>query len=194
VAGTLVHTDQGLKKIEEIESGDRVLTRSEHDSEGPIEYRAVRQTFITHPNLLLHITFSGLDGREETLVTTAAHPFFTLEAQAFVDAQDLELGDVFRLASGETAVVLAITHEQAPDGETFTTYNFEVEECHTYFVGEQGVWVHNTNEYLICTQLAAAYEKDLAKGMDAAKARLSSDNYFSRSCCLNRRCYRNRLP
>ena len=26
-----------------------------------------------------------------------------------------------------------------------TVYNFEVDECHTYYVGEQGVWVHNNN-------------------------------------------------
>jgi hypothetical protein len=24
-------------------------------------------------------------------------------------------------------------------------YNIEVEDYHTYFVGEEGVWVHNTN-------------------------------------------------
>ncbi|MGZ5029302.1 MAG: polymorphic toxin-type HINT domain-containing protein [Methylobacter sp.] len=24
-------------------------------------------------------------------------------------------------------------------------YNFEVEDFHTYYVGELGVWVHNTN-------------------------------------------------
>jgi len=29
--------DQGLKKIEEIEPGDRVLTRSEYESDGPLE-------------------------------------------------------------------------------------------------------------------------------------------------------------
>lgn len=26
----------------------------------------------------------------------------------------------------------------------FTTYNFEVADWHTYFVGEPGVWVHNS--------------------------------------------------
>ena len=26
-----------------------------------------------------------------------------------------------------------------------TVYNFEVEETHTYFIGEYGIWVHNTN-------------------------------------------------
>ncbi|WP_228128037.1 HINT domain-containing protein [Acinetobacter bohemicus] len=25
-------------------------------------------------------------------------------------------------------------------------YNFEVEDHHSYFVGEQGLWVHNTGE------------------------------------------------
>ena len=31
--------------------------------------------------------------------------------------------------------------------KTFTTYNFEVEGFHTYFVGKSGVWVHNTGTF-----------------------------------------------
>lgn len=31
-----------------------------------------------------------------------------------------------------------------PDGYLATVYGFEVEDYHTYFVGELGVWVHNT--------------------------------------------------
>lgn len=31
-----------------------------------------------------------------------------------------------------------------PDEYLATVYNFEVEDYHTYFVGELGVWVHNT--------------------------------------------------
>ena len=30
-------------------------------------------------------------------------------------------------------------------------YNLEVEENHTYFVGEEGLWVHNCDNCLIVT-------------------------------------------
>lgn len=29
-----------------------------------------------------------------------------------------------------------------------TVYNLEIEDYHTYFVGEHGIWVHNTKEVL----------------------------------------------
>jgi len=41
-------------------------------------------------------------------------------------------------------VLEAVEFENAPAGETFTTYNFEVADYHTYFAGAEGIWVHNT--------------------------------------------------
>ncbi len=39
----------------------------------------------------------------------------------------------------------ASLESQVKWAHTCTVYNFEVEDFHTYYVGEQGVWVHNTN-------------------------------------------------
>jgi transcription-repair coupling factor (superfamily II helicase) len=44
VAGTLVHTDQGLVPIEQLKVGDMVLSRSEHDPDAPNEYKRVFRT------------------------------------------------------------------------------------------------------------------------------------------------------
>ena len=54
-----------------------------------------------------------------------------------------QAGDVVTTANGGSATIAANLRERAPPGETFTTYNFEVAEFHTYFVGAAGVWVHN---------------------------------------------------
>jgi hypothetical protein len=63
--------------------------------------------------------------------------------EAFVPAEELNVGEKFTLATGGNAVLERIDIELAPTGLPFSTYNFEVEHYNTYFVGEAGVWVHN---------------------------------------------------
>ena len=45
------------------------------------------------------------------------------------------------LSSGETAIIKAVSYEDLDASET--TYNFEVADSHTYYVGDNGVLVHN---------------------------------------------------
>lgn len=52
------------------------------------------------------------------------------------------IGDKIILSSGETATVLSL--EIKTVGGPQTTYNFEVEDFHTYYVWASGVLVHNT--------------------------------------------------
>ncbi len=56
-------------------------------------------------------------------------------------AINLRAGDVLVLSNGEYVVVEAIQHEilESP----IKVYNFEVQDFHTYFVGESSVLVHN---------------------------------------------------
>jgi hypothetical protein len=56
---------------------------------------------------------------------------------------DLNTGDVLTTTSGKSVTVTSNSRQRAPPGETFSTYNFEVEDFHTYFVGQSGLWVHN---------------------------------------------------
>ena len=44
--------------------------------------------------------------------------------------------------NGNTLLVEKIYREEL-DNEIVTVYNFQVDEYHTYFVGERGIWVHN---------------------------------------------------
>jgi len=67
-----------------------------------------------------------------------------LRRGSFIAADGLEVGDTLVLADGHDATIVGIDEQIAAEGETFTTYNFAVDGDHTYFVGDSGVWVHNT--------------------------------------------------
>ena len=167
VAGTPVHTLHGLKRIEEVEVGDLVLTRPEDAGGTDVAptYKPVLHTFVTYPTELLHITVESDSGERETIVGTGPHPFYVERARAFVPASDLQPGDRLSLPEGRSASVLSIRHEHAAAGSTFTTYNFEVANHHTYFVGKAGVWVHNSGA-TPCQFAEAKYSKvyDKLKG------------------------------
>ena len=47
VAGTLIHTDKGLVPIEQLEIGDMVLSRDEHNPDGELAYKRVLNTFVS---------------------------------------------------------------------------------------------------------------------------------------------------
>ncbi|WP_279627927.1 polymorphic toxin-type HINT domain-containing protein, partial [Leptospira harrisiae] len=156
VAGTKVHTKEGLKNIEDIQVGDVVLSKS--DETGEVSYRKVVETFIRQTEAIYTVSFT--DGT--TLETTWNHPFrvktqghalekFSIETTDWVQAKDLHPGDVALGADGRELVVTDIIIDE----RTETVYNFEVEEYHTYFVGEVGVWVHNQ---------ASTYQK-ISKGL-----------------------------
>ena len=159
VAGTKIHTNKGLVNIEDVKPGMMVLARNEKNTEQA--YKPVLQTFITKPILLYHLyyTINGgeADDEDPELISgTGEHPFWVVAKQEFVPVEDLEVGDVFRLANGEFATLAKIDTEKAVHGETFTTYNFEVADYHTYFAGVSGLWVHNTGGP--CQEILAVYK------------------------------------
>ena len=74
----------------------------------------------------------------EVLDVTQEHPFW-VEGKGWTNAAKLSVGDaVSTLKSGALKVASIAT-----DAGTHTTYNFEVEDFHTYFVGDSALWVHN---------------------------------------------------
>ena len=68
------------------------------------------------------------------------HPFY-VPKKGQTSAIDLRAGDILVMLNGEYVVVEQVQHELLESPET--TYNFEVEGFHTYYVGEEPVWVHN---------------------------------------------------
>ncbi len=158
-AGTLVMTAQGLSPIETITPGTWVLSADEHS--GRREFRQVAQTFVTHPSALIEVSVKPESGPQaktlpETILSTEEHPFYVLggEPASGVDegarlqgtwrgAAALHPGDHVWLSSGSSGTVTGVRRLAGSPNHTLTTYNFEVSEHHTYFVGRAGVWVHN---------------------------------------------------
>ena len=133
VAGTLVTTEDGQEPIEEIEVGDRVL--SENELTGEVAVKTVTETYINETDELIHIGVNG-----ETISATPTHPFY-VDKLGWTLARSLRAGDVLVLSNGELVTVEWVQHEilESP----IKVYNFEVEDFHTYFVGESSVLVHN---------------------------------------------------
>ncbi len=140
VAGTKVLTDKGFKNIEDIEEGDYVYSTS--DETGESGYKEVLQVFQKETEVVTHVFYEveQEDGetRTEEIETTLNHLFWC-EGE-WKAAGTLKPGDKLTLADGSQVEVTEITYE---DRHT-TVYNMEVEDYHTYHVGEDGVWVHNT--------------------------------------------------
>ena len=133
VSGTLVTTEDGQEPIEEIEVGDKVL--SEDETTGEVAVKTVTETYINETDELIHIGVNG-----ETISATPTHPFY-VDKLGWTLARSLRAGDVLVLSNGELVTVEWVQHEilESP----IKVYNFEVEDFHTYFVGENGIFVHN---------------------------------------------------
>lgn len=133
VAGTLISTFNGQKPIENVQAGDQVWAAD--PATGEVELKSVARTFINESEELVHVHVAG-----EEIITTPNHPFWGPE-KGWTSAIQLRAGDILVLLNGEYVVVEKIQHEilESP----ITVYNFEVEDYHTYFVGENEALVHN---------------------------------------------------
>ncbi len=133
VAGTLVTTEDGSKPIEEIQVGDKVL--SEDETTGEVAVKTVTETYVNETDELVHIGVNG-----ETISATPSHPFY-VNKFGWTLAGSLRAGDVLVLSNGELVTVEWVQHEILEN--PIKVYNFEVQDFHTYFVGESGILVHN---------------------------------------------------
>ena len=64
--------------------------------------------------------------------------------QGFVNAGELAIGDELLDSSGNILFVEKFDVELTE--KPTKVYNFQVEDFHTYYVGENGVWVHNAGK------------------------------------------------
>ena len=82
--------------------------------------------------------------------------------RGFVNAGELKIGDELLDSSGNILFVEKFDVELTE--KPTKVYNFQVEDFHTYYVGENGVWVHNAGkDYSGKTQ--EKYMKDNNKDM-----------------------------
>ncbi|WP_210412510.1 polymorphic toxin-type HINT domain-containing protein [Leptospira yasudae] len=176
VAGTLVHTKDGLKKIEEIQVGDVVLSWNEETSEK--EFQPVMEVFVREADLIYKLEF--LNG--SIVETTWNHPFW-INGRGWVETKDLRKNDLVLTAKGEELALLNIIISERSE----TVYNFEVATTHTYFISDSSILVHNqaqngynaqTNEIEV-VYIRSEFEKARA-GYDAVDS-FKSANWFQRT-------------
>jgi RHS repeat-associated protein len=137
-AGTPIHTPRGDVPIENIHEGDEVVSRNSET--GKLEHRRVTALTPPHKDSLLEIR---IEGERTPLHPTWSHPFWVKRGDAtdgsWIEAGNMLVGDLVQTMQGSWRRVVSIT--PLPGQET--VYNFTVEEDHDYFVGEQGLLVHN---------------------------------------------------
>ena len=138
-AGTLIETDQGLKEIEQFVGGELIWTRNDITLE--YGYRPVIATKVTADQPIFEVVIRGGNGQQETLNTTAEHPFWVKEL-GWLKASLLQSGMTLLDRNNKE---LTIVSQILIPNRLETVYNIEVDELHTYHVGELGVWVHNAD-------------------------------------------------
>jgi VCBS repeat-containing protein len=200
-AGTLVHTQEGLKPIEQIKVGDMVLSKHE-GGEGERAYKRVTKTFVHEERevILIHLGGKQPDGSKlnKTLVVTPEHPiwikgkgwktadklkqtldFMYVEVLTDIVAKVMAKCRMYKSLKPDHAWIAAMDkmefmnegglyivpeNKYSGEGAGFydqsvpfkfrmkeehlyktTVYNLEVEDFHTYYVTEDGIWVHNKN-------------------------------------------------
>ena len=135
VAGTMILTAAGLVAIENIKAGDVVISTNPDTLE--TAEKTVLETYVRQVDKLVYLTING-----EEIVTTDNHPFY-VQGRGFIDAGNLLVGDKLISVNGEDLLIEDYRIELTE--EPVSVYNFQVEDYHTYFVGECCVWVHNKN-------------------------------------------------
>ncbi len=163
VKGTLVSAKDGDIPIEDIEVGD--LVYSENPETGEKGLKQVVRTFVNQTDELIHVFVEN-----EEIITTPEHPFYVPQ-KGWVSSIQLRAGDILLLQNGEYIVVEMIQHEilESP----ITVYNFEVADYHTYYVGNEGILVHNMCQQLLnvfkSIKQAPGYNKNFVQARNGLK-------------------------
>ena len=133
VAGTTVLTTLGKKAIETVKVGDTIPC-VDHIT-GEATEKKVISTTINKVTRLIELDIDG-----EMIQCTETHPF-QVKGKGWVDACNLTPGDVVYTKNWGTATVQSVNLLELD--EPVEVFNFEVEDCHTYFVGDIDILVHN---------------------------------------------------
>ena len=160
--GTLVaclneNGEEVRKPIETVVVGTLVLAYDE--ATGEKAYKPVVQLFKNETKRWCTVTVE-VDGQEEQIVSTPGHKYYLpnntenreiglkqehesyiMLSEKWVSACKLKSGDKVLLSDGKYGIIVSVRVEELESPEM--TYNFEVEDYHTYYVGEESVCVHN---------------------------------------------------
>ena len=161
VAGTQILTKDGYKNIEDVAIGDWVWSK---DTEtGEQAFKRVVHLFVKHDREIFTLNVLDQDGNTLEVGTTDDHPFFVV-GEGWKVTEDLVAGDAIETDGHGAVIVQSVSH----DGHTEVTYNFEVEDFHTYYVTKKNLLVHNSE----CGDAA----EEVAKSVDPNTIRFSQSS------------------
>ena len=149
VAGTLVRTEDGLKAIEEVRIGELLLTFPD-DSTTPDRYRQadeytfgrVTKRLTSSARPVMKVIVTG--GIRDTFLVTPNQPVYRERGYkgnnpGWVLFSALEIGEALE---NQVFGNLLVYRSYAPETSA-EVFNFELDSGHTYYVGENGLWVHS---------------------------------------------------
>lgn len=130
VAGTPIWTITGAKAVEEIKSGDLVLTQ--HPDSGELAYKAVIMPTKrpAGPTVKIELT-------NETIRASSGHLFW-VAGNGWTRAGTLAPGQLIHDVTGSSAIKAV-----REDDEPVETFNLIVDNFHSYFVGQSKILSHD---------------------------------------------------
>jgi hypothetical protein len=129
-AGTSVHTETGVKNIENVQIGEKVWSYNEQTGETAL--KEVLQTIEHDADVTLKLRIG-----DEEIETTAEHPFYTQDG--WKNAADLTTSDTLQTKENGQSRISEIEYSY----KSKKVFNFAVADWHTFFVGIWGWLVHN---------------------------------------------------
>jgi len=130
-AGTPVRTVDGIRPIESLKVGDRVLTQDV--GTGALGYRPVLVVHHNPPIVTFRVQVAG-----ETIVSSPFHRFW-VAGRGWVMARALKPGDSIRTLGGVAPV------ESIEPGPVQPVFNLDVAEDADFFAGKLGALVHDNS-------------------------------------------------
>ena len=139
VAGTQVLTPDGLVEIQSLDIGDIVIAR--HEVTGELAPQPITALIRPPSRRIWNLSVADDDGEVALFQTTDDHPWHVSDENKFVPTRELNAGMELSTKDGRGVTIrsLEVSNFSAP------TFNLTVANAHTFFVGEDGVWVHNSN-------------------------------------------------
>lgn len=109
----------------------------------------------------------------EPLFATAGHPFFSLDRQQWIIAEELKLDERVATADGELRLQSRTEHP----GVSWV-YNLEVDTTHSFLAGRDELWVHNLTPEQIAAAQAAIHAAPAVLGPEGAVSIFVAGNNF----------------
>ena len=137
VEGTLVHTLDGVKAIQDLQIGDYIISYN-------IKEYKIEPKRVTNLHRERRVDLVQLTVGTNVITCSRNHRFYTF-AQEWTEAQKLTGQDRLMRLEGEGAKLADCVFEmvKALQREPVTVYDLDVEDNHDYFVGPSGVLCHN---------------------------------------------------